>query len=76
MEKFTEEQLFFISFANMWCSNYQSDAIADTLRKQPHPPESVRVNGSLANFDRFAEAFHCKPGSKMFRKPEERCILW
>ncbi|CAG2166950.1 unnamed protein product [Oppiella nova] len=72
MEKFTEEQLFFISFANMWCSNYQSDAIADTLRKQPHPPESVRVNGSLANFDRFTEAFHCKPGSKMFRKPEER----
>ncbi|CAG2116395.1 unnamed protein product [Medioppia subpectinata] len=76
MDQFDEEQLFFISFANMWCSNNLPNAVKKTLESGAHPPESVRVDGSLANFDKFSDAFHCKPGSKMFRQPEERCILW
>ncbi|CAG2114738.1 unnamed protein product [Medioppia subpectinata] len=76
MDQFDEEQLFFISFANMWCSNNLPNAVKKTLSSGAHPPESVRVDGSLANFDKFSDAFHCKPGSKMFRQPEERCILW
>ncbi|XP_054160744.1 neprilysin-4-like [Oppia nitens] len=73
---YNEDQLFFISFANMWCSNILPDALKDSLNRDKHSPEPVRVNGSLANFEEFAQTFNCKSTDKMSRQPMDRCLVW
>jgi putative endopeptidase len=70
----SEEQLFFLSFANVWASNArpadeQLRAIVD-----PHPPPRYRVNGTLANLPEFQQAFEVPEGSPMVHTP--RCEIW
>jgi len=50
------------------------DILESDIHKNAHSPPNIRVLGALANFDEFARAFDCKPGSRM--NPEEKCILW
>ena len=47
---------------------------ADNLRTDPHSPGRYRVNGSVANFSAFAEAFHCPAGAPL--APVNRCDVW
>ena len=42
----------------------------------PHPLPKFRVNGPLANFPAFAEAFQCKAGDAMVRVDKDRCQIW
>ncbi|EFA05165.1 membrane metallo-endopeptidase-like 1 [Tribolium castaneum] len=72
---YTLEQLFFIGYGTMWCSdesNYALSVIVNTVNG--YPPKRYRVIGSLANMVEFAEAFNCPVGSTM--NPEEKCQLW
>ncbi|KAK1760022.1 hypothetical protein QBC47DRAFT_438404 [Echria macrotheca] len=52
---FTEEQLFFVAFANSWCSKYS----AQGLNPDTHAPDPARVKGPLANSRAFRQAFGC-----------------
>jgi putative endopeptidase len=68
------DQLFFVSFAQAWCSvtspeNARVDATTDE-----HSPPRFRVNGPLANLPEFAAAFQCEPGEPM--RPENQCEIW
>ncbi len=58
----------------MWCSNMMPTAVQKTLRTGVHAPESVRVDGVLANLKEFAKAFNCSAGTRM--NPIDKCILW
>lgn len=75
LEKYTNEQLFFLSFANVWC-----EAIADpeeaALRAKfdVHSPGRLRVIGSVSNSEDFAKAFNCPVGSPM--NPKKKCNIW
>ncbi|KAL1131468.1 hypothetical protein AAG570_011085, partial [Ranatra chinensis] len=73
LQNYTHEQLFFLSFANMWCSDYTDYSLLESL-KDEHSPNFVRVEMSLKNLREFAEAWSCPPGSNM--NPEKRCHLW
>jgi endothelin-converting enzyme/putative endopeptidase len=42
----------------------------------PHPLPKFRVNGPLANFPAFAQAFQCKTGDAMVREDKDRCQIW
>jgi predicted metalloendopeptidase len=44
------------------------------LDSDPHSPGKARVNVTLSNFDKFAEAFQCGAESKMVAKPV--CQIW
>ncbi|XP_054152446.1 membrane metallo-endopeptidase-like 1 [Oppia nitens] len=68
------DKLFFLSYANIWCSNKSSQALAIQLATDRHSPENVRVIQPLANMYQFAQVFKCKPGSRM--APKNRCVLW
>ncbi|CAD7091262.1 unnamed protein product [Hermetia illucens] len=60
----TSEKLFFMNFAKLWCTPQSNSSLSN----------KYRVFNSLASVPSFADAFGCKPGSKM--NPVRRCKLW
>ena len=64
LEMFTDEQLFFIAYANNFCTDASPLALEE-LMYEVHAPEMVRVNVPLSNFDSFGEAFKCPKGTPM-----------
>ena len=71
---FTEEQQFFLAFAQSWCTNYRPETARLQAQTNEHSTSQWRVNGSVINSPEFAAAFSCKPGSKM--APADRCLVW
>lgn len=67
-------QRFFVSFAQSWCTNRRPEYARMLATVDSHAPPQFRVNGPLRNFPAFAEAFACKPGTKM--APKDRCAVW
>ncbi|CAH1389312.1 unnamed protein product [Nezara viridula] len=74
LEEFSSNQLFFLSFAQMWCSEYTDSSLSDTIEYDEHSPQFVRVNKVLQNTARFSEVWNCPVGSKM--NPKTKCKLW
>jgi predicted metalloendopeptidase len=70
----TEDQQFFLGFAQSWCSKFTPQMLKLQAQTDPHSNARFRVNGSAANSLEFAAAFSCKAGSKM--APAERCLVW
>ncbi|XP_028410352.1 endothelin-converting enzyme 1-like [Dendronephthya gigantea] len=66
--KFTNDQLFFISFAQVWCEKYKMDSI-EFLISGSHSPNPVRVRVPVHNFPAFSKAFGCTP-------PKDTCAVW
>ena len=73
-EGFTQEQLVFMGWSQVWCQN-QTDQIAALRAKvDPHSPGQYRVNGVVSNMPEFSKAFSCKKGQPM--APEKQCRVW
>ncbi|CAH0686418.1 unnamed protein product [Spodoptera exigua] len=72
-EHMTPEQLFFLSYGNLWCGVSTKDALKSDL-EDAHTPHLFRAQGVLQNNEEFARAFHCRPGSNM--NPGKRCIIF
>jgi len=68
------DQQFFLSFAQVRCSNEPDTVTAFYLHSDTHSPDKYRVNGVVTNLPEFANAFHCAAGSPM--SPASRCDLW
>ena len=74
IDGYTEEQRFFIGFAQVWCSNQTEQSARQLALVDPHSPGRWRANGSVQNFDEFAKAFGCHKGQPMY--PENSCRVW
>ncbi|KAK3838098.1 MAG: hypothetical protein J3R72DRAFT_493213 [Linnemannia gamsii] len=74
LDKYTPEQLFFISFGRLWCNKERPELAVQMLSVDTHSPTRWRINGALMNLPEFSEVFQCKPGSTM--NPTKRCTLW
>jgi len=74
----SEDQLFFVSFGQVWCQHSREQYSAMLAKTDPHSPPEYRVLGSLANVPEFAQAFHCNANTTdvFVRKPEDRCQVW
>lgn len=70
----TGRQLFFINFAQVWCSSMRPEAMRSKLKIAVHSPARFRVIGTLSNSREFAEVFNCPVGSPM--NPGEKCSVW
>ena len=70
----TEEQRFFLGFANVWCQNVTEQAARQLAQTDPHSPGEFRVVGSVSNMEECKEAFGCKAGQAMVR--ENACRAW
>jgi putative endopeptidase len=73
-EGFTEEQMFFLAHAQVWCGKARPEQERQMVQTNPHSPPRFRVNGPLADLPEFSAAFQCKAGSPM--RPEKACSVW
>jgi endothelin-converting enzyme/putative endopeptidase len=72
--RFSPEQAFFVSYAQLWCSNDSDGVVKQELATDPHSPPKFRVNGVVQNIPQFAKAFQCKGGAPL--APRDRCAVW
>ncbi len=73
---FSEDQQFFLGYAQAWCQNARPQLTAVRVKVDPHSPPKFRVNGPVSNLPQFAQAFQCKEGAKMARPAADRCEIW
>ena len=71
---YTPEQRFFISFAQVWCTNQTEQSARVSAKTDPHSSGEWRTNGSVQNFEEFGKAFGCKVGTPMH--PVNVCRTW
>ncbi|GJQ14077.1 hypothetical protein GpartN1_g5868.t1 [Galdieria partita] len=69
-----DEQLFFVSYAQLWCRKYTTETLEMLLETDPHSPSEFRVRGPLSQYREFANTFGCHEGSKY--APEHTCSVW
>lgn len=74
LEKYTPEQLFFISYANIWCGKQTPQSLKQQILNGPHSPGQNRVLGVLSNSIEFSRHFQCSQTSAM--NPPKKCFLW
>ncbi|XP_048483292.1 endothelin-converting enzyme 2 isoform X1 [Plutella xylostella] len=72
-EEYSPEQLFFLSYGNLWCGVSTKDSLKEDLQDE-HTPHEFRARGALQNNDAFARAWNCPRGSKM--NPADQCVIF
>ncbi|XP_044010149.1 neprilysin-2-like [Aphidius gifuensis] len=70
---YTPKQMFWISYATMWCQKTTPELLK-MLIFDSHPPYKFRVTGTLSNMPEFAKDFKCPSGSNM--NPVKKCSVW
>ncbi|UJR19267.1 hypothetical protein I4U23_022396 [Adineta vaga] len=74
LEKYSAEQLFFMSFGHIWCSKVRDSVLAILMKSDSHSPSMYRVIGTTSNFVEFDRVFGCKPGQGNSRI--NKCTVW
>ncbi|KAF2431475.1 peptidase family M13 [Tothia fuscella] len=69
LERFTKEQLFFISNGVWRCGKTRTEEAVKNVLTDPHSPTGIRTTGGVANSKEFRKAFDCP-----IKKPT--CELW
>ncbi|KAG8185846.1 hypothetical protein JTE90_004388 [Oedothorax gibbosus] len=70
-KRYTPEQMFFIAFGSVWCSDIKS---LSEYVPSDHSNRPIRVVGAVSNSEAFSQAFNCPKGSLM--NPEVKCHIW
>lgn len=70
----TEDQLFFVAAAQVWCTESTPESERLQVQTDPHSPSKFRVVGPLVNHPGFAPSFACAAGTPM--NPREKCAVW
>ena len=76
IDGYTPEQRFFLSWAQVWRTNYRPEALKLQVNTDPHSPANVRVDGPLSNMQEFRDAFHCTKGDPMVRSGDLQVKIW
>ncbi|XP_043251661.1 endothelin-converting enzyme homolog [Colletes gigas] len=74
LENVTNDELFFLAFANSWCSSIRPEYETDEANIEGHSPAKYRVIGPLSNMVEFSQTFKCPENSSM--NPQDKCTLW
>jgi putative endopeptidase len=60
LPRLTNEQVFFVSYAQLWCAKATDDFARLRVKTDVHSPPRFRIIGPLQNSDAFATAFQCR----------------
>ncbi len=70
----TQEQRFFIAFAQSWRDRSRPEAEVRQTKTGQHSLPRFRVKGPVSNLPEFGKAFECKPGAVALR--DEPIVIW
>ncbi|RHJ85358.1 M13 family metallopeptidase [Parabacteroides sp. AM08-6] len=76
IQGFTNEQRFYLGYANLWAQNIRPEEILRLTKIDPHSLGKWRVNAALRNIDAFYSAFGIKAGEPMYMQSAERVVIW
>lgn len=71
---FDPQQLFFISYAQLWCNDANEQFRDKQALLATGIPNALRVQGALANFAVFARTFGCASGTRL--NPDHKCHMY
>ncbi|KAF8934267.1 hypothetical protein EDD21DRAFT_378151 [Dissophora ornata] len=69
----TAQQLFFVSYARIMCSNSNPAALSQQIIQGTTTPAKYRINGVVQNSAEFAQAFQCNASAPM--NPKNKCLF-
>ncbi|MDZ4072433.1 MAG: M13 family metallopeptidase [Sediminibacterium sp.] len=76
IDGFTPDQRFFLGYAQVWRLVDRPESMRTRITTDPHSPEEFRVNGPLANFEPFYQAFGVTEKHKLYRPADQRARIW
>lgn len=74
IEGYSDDQLYFLAYAQSWCSKDTPERLETMAHANPHSPPRWRVNGVIADQPGFAAAFECRAAAPM--APANACTVW
>ncbi|MBS0591522.1 MAG: M13 family metallopeptidase [Proteobacteria bacterium] len=72
----TQNQRFFLNFAQLWRSNVLPASAKVSLNTDPHAPGRFRAIAAPSNMPAFAQTFSCKAGDAMVRDGDTQVRIW
>jgi len=75
LEGLTDDQRFFIAFAQAWRSKVRDAALRQQIIGDGHAPARYRAQ-TVRNIDEWYGAFDVKQGEQLFLAPEDRVRIW
>jgi len=77
LSNFTQDQLFFIGNAQVWCGKYTEARAMQLQAADVHSPGKFRVNVVNSNYKEFGKAFSCKMDEDpMYPQEADICRVW
>ena len=74
VEGFTDDQLYYLAYAQSWCDKETPESLETAAHTNPHSPPKWRVEGVIVNQPGFGPAFKCSAGTAM--NPGKTCGVW
>ncbi|XP_012934734.1 membrane metallo-endopeptidase-like 1 [Aplysia californica] len=71
---YSNDQLFFINQAQVWCNLERRESVIQLIRSGVHSPGQYRVIGPNQNSEDFSRVFSCPKTS--FMNAEKKCQVW
>ncbi len=75
VQGFTNDQLFFLSYAQSWRQKTREAVLRQQLLTDGHTPAEYRTY-TVRNQDAWYEAFDVKPGQKLYLEGKDRVKIW
>jgi len=75
VDGFSDEQQFFLSFAQSWRAKYREPALRARIITDGHAPAQYRAE-TVRNIDGWYEAFQVLEGQALYLAPEQRVRMW
>jgi len=69
-------QRFFLSWAQVWRTQYREQRMRNQVMTDSHSPPEFRVNGTVRNMDAWYAAFDVAATDKLYLPPDSRVRIW
>ncbi len=67
---------FFTTYAKIWRRKGTAEAVESALKTDPHPPNYLRANVTVQQFQEFYDAYNIQETDGMYLAPESRLAVW